>query len=381
MGKGRANGEGSIDWVESKQRYRARVSLPDGTRKAVYGKTRAEVGAKLTELLKAAKDHLPVPSEVLTVSAYLSEWLATHGSTIRPSTAERYRGMVDLHVKPGIGRIRLARLEVRDLDRLFANMLASKLAPATVRQARAIVGRALRDAERKGLVARNVARLTTSVKVERQEMRCFDAEQARRFVAAAEGERLGALLILTVCHGLRQGEVLGLRWEDVDLVVGTVTVRNQLQAIPKRGDEPRRWVLVPPKTQQSRRIVPLSSVAWDALRRHRAAQAEERMERGPAWDPSWNLVFANEVGRPIDHGNLQRRVFLPVLERAGLPVIRFHDLRHTAATLQLESGQSPHVVSGALGHNNVSTTMNVYAHVTQGQRADLARAVDGIFGR
>lgn len=398
MGKTRANGEGSIDWVESKGRYRARVSLPDGTRKAVYGTTRAEVASKLTELLKAVKDNVPIPSEQLTVGAYLGEWLDHHTPKIRTSTAERYRRMVEVHVVPAVGRLKLARLEARDLDRLFAAMSAEGKAPATVRQARAIVGRALRDAERQGMVARNVARLTDAPKVERSEMRCFDEEQANSFVDACAGDRFEALFVLAVCHGLRIGELTGLRWPDVDLEAGTVTVRYQLQRLnprPVRDAKGKagapeapgvtraagRWALVPPKTKRSRRAVRLSDVAIEALRNHRVRQAEERLKAGPAWDATWDLVFANEVGRPMSPQNLTRRHFHPVLQGAELPKIRLHDLRHTCATLQLREGVPVNVVSEGLGHEDVALTLNTYAHVLPDQQEGAARAVDAIFRR
>ncbi|MCB9677901.1 MAG: site-specific integrase [Alphaproteobacteria bacterium] len=379
MGR-RANGEGSIDFVPSRNRYRASVSLPNGKRKQVYGRTRAEVAEKLTDLLKSVKDGLPVPSDRLTMGGYLDEWSAKHATKIRASTADRYARMLRVHVGPVIGSVKLSRLEPRDLDRVFATMHANGSAPATIRQARAIIGRALRDAERQGLVARNVAKLTDPPKVERREMECLNPEQARAFLTAAQdpGERFGALFVLAISHGLRLGELTGLRWDDLDLDAGTLTVRNQLQAV--RGPQGETWKLVPPKTARSRRALALSTVATEALRAHRARQAEERLRMGPAWDDSWGLVFTNEIGRPVHPSNLTRRHFQPLLKRAELPRIRFHDLRHSAATLLLSAGEPVVAVSASLGHSQVSTTLNTYAHAMPEHLAQVATTVDRIFG-
>jgi integrase len=188
-------------------------------------------------------------------------------------------------------------------------------------------------------------------------MKVLTPEQARRFLEAAKGTRFEALFILAVTSGMRQGELLGLRWQDIDLEQGMVAVRSTLQRI--EGE----WRFMEPKSQKSRRRIVLAPSAMDALKRHRAKQNEERLRQGAYWQ-DWGLVFANEIGRPMEAGNLTNRYFRPLLRVAGLPVIRFHDLRHTAATLMLAGNTPIKVASMMLGHSQTAFTMDKYMHVT-----------------
>ena len=166
-----------------------------------------------------------------------------------------------------------------------------------------------------------------------------------------------------------KNDILNLKWQDVDLEGGNLKVRGTLQRTPGG------FTIAEPKTAQSRRQIELTTAAVEALRRHRTAQAAERLRLGAAWEDN-GLVFANEVGRPIEVRNLLRRSFLPLLERAGLPRIRFHDLRHTAATLCLSQGVHPKVVAEMLGHSQISVTLDLYSHVTPTMQQQASRALD-----
>jgi integrase len=199
-------------------------------------------------------------------------------------------------------------------------------------------------------------------------------EQARAFLAGARGDRLEALYVLALSTGMRQGELLGLRWKDVNLERGVLQVKSTLQ----RGAH--GFVFSEPKTARSRRQIILTKVASAGLKRHRIRQAEERLSLGEAWEDN-DLVFANEAGRPIESTNLVRRSFRSVLNRAGLPRMRFHDLRHTYATLALGQGVHPKVVSDALGHANISITLDTYSHTTAAMHQQAADALDAVLRR
>jgi integrase len=179
---------------------------------------------------------------------------------------------------------------------------------------------------------------------------------------------------LAVTTGMRQSELLGLTWSDVDLDAGTVHVRRQLIWTPGRGPS-----FSEPKTAKGRRVIRLPHIAAEALRAHRRQQLEERLALGAAWEDH-DLVFPNEVGRPVERNNLVKRSFLPLLAKAGLPRIRFHDLRHTAATLLLSLGEHPKVVQERLGHSTISVTLDVYSHVLPDLQRQAASKLDGLFG-
>ena len=215
------------------------------------------------------------------------------------------------------------------------------------------------------------ADLVTPPRAAHREMQTLSPEQARAFLDAAQGDRFHALYVLALSTGMRQGELLALRWQDVDLDRGTVQVRGSLQRTPAG------LTLTEPKTAASRRQVGLTPSAVAALRRHRVAQTEERLRFGSVWQDN-GLVFCNEIGEPIDATHVTVRPFRRLLERAGLPQIRFHDLRHTAATLLLGQGVHPKMVSEMLGHTQIAITLDLYSHVTptmQRQATDAMEAV------
>jgi integrase len=366
----RANGEGSV-YRRKDGRWAASVSLDHGRRKAFYGKTRQEVGRKLGAALKARQDGLPVVGERQTVAKFLESWLESTRPTVRPRTFTRYEEYVRLHVIPELGSLTLARLSPQYLQRLYANRLEAGLSPTSVAHLHAVLHRALEQAARWGLTPRNVAKLVTPPRPSRREMATLSPEQARALLQTAEGDRLEALYVLALSTGMRQGELLALRWRDVELEGGSLQVRATLQ---RTHDG---FQFAEPKTARSRRQVALTRAAADSLRRHRSRQLEERLQMGAAWEDN-DLVFANEVGRPIEAGNLIRRSFHPLLQRAALPQVRFHDLRHTAATLALGKGVHPKMVAEMLGHSQIAVTLDLYSHVTptmQRQAADALEAV------
>jgi integrase len=206
-------------------------------------------------------------------------------------------------------------------------------------------------------------------------MHALTAAQAQRLMDAVVGDRLEAPYALAITTGMRQGELLGLRWSDVDLQGGWLQVRQVLQYQAGTG-----YVFVEPKTATSRRSTKLPTITMEALRQHRLRQNEERLALGPAW-ADLDLVFPNSIGKPMDGVHLLRREFLPLLQRAGLARIRFHDLRHTAATLLLgQRRASVNAVSRMLGHAGAAITVGIYGHVTSDQERQPAEAMDALFG-
>jgi len=370
----RGHGEGAI-YKRRDGRWAGVVDLGYETgkrrRKSYYGATRREVQEKVAAALRARQQGLPILSDKLTLATYLVDWLKTAQSSIRPRTWARYEQYVRVHATPTLGRVPLAKISPQHLQHLYRSRLDAGLSATTVAHLHAVMHRALRQAERWGLVARNVVALVDPPRGARREMTTLSAEQARALIHAAKDDRYGALYVVAVTSGMRQGELLGLRWRDVDLTAGTVHVRTTLQ---RAGDS---LAFVEPKTSHSRRQVLLTELAVSAMRRHRVAQTSERLRLGAAWEDN-DLVFANEIGRPVEASNLLRRSFLPLLRRAGIPRLRFHDLRHTAATLMLGRGVHPKIVSEMLGHSQVGLTLDVYSHVTPTMQREAASALDGL---
>jgi integrase len=233
--------------------------------------------------------------------------------------------------------------------------------------------RALKDALRLGLVQRNVTEMVNVPRREHREMSTLSEEQSRWFLDTVVGDRFEAHYVLALTTGMRQGELLALRWQDVDLERATLQVRLNVQ------EAGGKCILAEPKTPYSRRSIALSQLVVGALRAHRVLQNEERLALGPVWNTSFDLVFPNTIGGIMIPDNLAKRSFKRFLAKAGLPDMRFHDLRHTAATLLLSRGINPKVVSEMLGHADISITLRVYAHVTPHMQQAAADVMDALF--
>jgi integrase len=245
----------------------------------------------------------------------------------------------------------------------------SGLSPRTVQYLRAVLRRALGQAPKWDLVARNVATLVEPPRSVKHEIHPFTPKQAQAFLTAVKGDRLEALYSVAIALGLRQGEALGLRWSDIDFDAGTLTVRVALHRI---GGEP---VLTEPKTNKSRRTVHMPPSFVASLREHRIRQLEERLMMEPRWDDSWNLVFASTIGTPLDARNVVRH-FKAALVKANMPDLRLHDLRHTCASLLLAQGVGPRTIVEVLGHSQISLTMDTYSHVMPEMRREAAELME-----
>ena len=371
MGQRRDKGTGMIR-RRADGRWEGRLDLGflDGkrVRRSVYGATEREVRTKLRELAREVERGASPAPERLTVGDYLGHWLETVARPrVRPRTYESYETTIRVHLLPALGRIRLSRLRATDVERLLAAKVASGLSPRTVDYCLTVLRMALAHAERTGLVPRNVAALVEGPRVPRAEARPLTPEELARFLATIAGHRDEALYLTALGTGLRQGELLGLRWSDLDLDRGRLTVRLQAQRIGGA------LVLVEPKTERSRRTVVLPPVVVEALRRHRRQQAAERLQ-ATRWH-DLGLVFCGTEGRPRD-GRALTKQFQRLLARAGIPRRPFHQLRHSVATFLLAAGVDLKVIAELLGHTQISTTADVYASVLPAALEGVAETLD-----
>jgi integrase len=294
------------------------------------------------------------------------------GGSVKPITFESYERLVRVHIAPALGRLKLKALSPAHLQGFYRERLDAGLSPRTVQYLHVLLHKALKQALRWGLVPRNVCEAVDPPRVYREEIQPLSPRQALALLEVAREVRLEALYVLAIHCGLRQGELLGLRWEDIDLEARTLQVRRTLTA-GKSGP-----AFTAPKTAKSRRSVRLTSGAVTALRHHREHQLEERERLAGLWQDH-GLVFATEVGTPLHRSNLTSRSFKPLLKKAGLPhSVRFHDLRHTCATLLLSKGVHPKLVQELLGHSNVSITLDTYSHILPGMGNKAANAMDDV---
>lgn len=335
----------------------------------IYGKTRQSVAEKLAKAIADRNGGLLFEAGTLTLNEYLERWLNDSvRDSVKQSTFENYSYVVRFHLVPALGHLKLKALTPAHVQGLYRSKLDSGLSPRTVRLIHTILHKALKQAVRWGMIPRNVTEAVTAPRYVKKEIEPLTPEQTRALLRTARGERLEALYVLAVSTGLRQGELLGLRWTDVDLKRASLQVRQQLTRT-REG-----LSFTSPKGSKSR-SVKLTSNAVDALKRHRKRQLEEALKLARSRQDTV-LVFTSTAGTPLDVGNLTYGSFRPLLERAGLPRIRFHDLRHTFATILLSKGTHPKIVQEMLGHANITLTMDTYSHVLPDMQEGAVSAME-----
>jgi integrase len=349
------------DPITGKRRQK-RLSSP--TKRGIEALVAATIQAAQTGFTDAGR---------LTVRDFLAQWLEAAAPTLRPSTNRRYLDLVRLHLVPVLGNVRLSKLGASDVQRLYADRLAAGLSPTSVRHVHGVLHRALDQAVRWGIVGRNVTEAVDPPRRITPEAKTWNAQQVATVLAAAGDDDLEALWRLALLTGMRRGELIGLRWRDLDLDRGILAVRRTLS----RGHG-SALIAGEPKTASGRRQIALPASAVDVLRRHRVRQLEVRLAAGPVYDDR-DLVFAGDTGAPLHPNSLNLR-FRRLITRADVPPIRFHDLRHTCATLMLANGEHPKVVQERLGHADIAMTMNLYSHVTADMQRDAADRLDALIG-
>lgn len=374
----RGHGEGSIRQRQD-GRWEAIVDIGRGTdgkrqRKSIYGKTRKEVADRLKVLLADQQKGMPINTdERQTLKAFLTGWLRVVKDEVRPATYVQYEVSLRKHIIPRLGHIPLAKLTPQNVREFVAAEVEAGLSPTTAKLARAVLRRALEMAVEDGLIYRNPARVarqkgSSSASKPKFRGQYLNEEQARSLLESLRGHRSEALYSVALALGLRRGEALGLRWCDVDFDKGTVTVTGSLLRIGK-GTQLQR---LETKTEGSNRTIRVPAQLLQVLRSHKVRQKEEKLKKGSAWKGNeWDLVFTTDVGTGIEPRNLNRQL-TTLLAKAGLPNIRFHDTRHTAAVLMLAQGIPLKVVSQVLGHSKISTTADIYAHVLPRQEQEAA---------
>lgn len=340
-------------------------------------RTKREAERALVEILGRLERGTYVEPTRQDLAAYLREWLPAVRSTVRPGTWNSYRTNMERHVIPRIGTVPLQRLGAEHLNGLYAELLESGrcdgrggLSPRTVRYTHTILHRALRDAVRWGRLPRNVADLADAPRSKAPEMQTWHQEELKRFLDNVVTDRLYAAWLLLATTGLRRGELLGLRWQDVVLDTGRIVIRQSLMSV---GGELN---LSAPKTSKSRRGLSLDPTTTAVLRAHRGRQLQERLAWGPDYQDA-GLVFCREDGAPVRPDSFSRR-FQTLASAAGLPVIRVHDVRHTYASIALTAGTHPKVVADRLGHSTIGTTLDTYSHVVQSLEDQAAAQVAAV---
>ena len=364
MAKKRANGEGSIRKRKDGRwegRYTAGHNLETG--KPIYrnvlGKTQAEVKEKLKTAIQETQSLDFSKTGQYTVGQWMDVWYENYAKIkVRPSSHQTYKGYIENHIKPNIGDIPLEKLTTLDLQRLYKTLLANGrvdrleskgqpkgLSPKTVRNIHQILSSALKLAQEQRIILTNPAEGCALPKVEHREMKTLPVEQLQSFLREAKDSGVFELYYLELATGLRRGELLGLKWEDIDLEHGDLRVRRQIARINGKVVE------APLKTKNAYRTLPLAEDTISILN-------EQKKKVGSS---PW--VFPSATGGPISPDSVLHMLHR-VLKRAGLPQVRFHDLRHTFATLALQNGVDIKTVSGMLGHFSAGFTLDTYAHVT-----------------
>lgn len=344
--------------------------------------TKRDADRALTKILAEVDANTYAEPSKLTLGEYLQRWLRDYA---QPKTAvktrERYTEIIDLHLVPALGHVRLSKLQPIHLQQYYAEALQAGrkdgrpggLSAQTVLHHHRLLHKALETAVRWQLIGRNVADAVEPPRPERHEMKALTEDEITRLLGAARGHWLYVPILLAVTTGLREGEILGLRWQDVDHQAGTLAVRQVLQ----RTDN--GLIFKEPKTQKSRRSVTLPAFVVEFLRRHREEQAALKDQLETEYQ-EYGLVCPRADGRPRCPTTVIPSL-TAILSRAGLPRVRFHDLRHTHASLLLSQGVHPKVVSERLGHSTISITLDTYSHVLPGMQEEVARRLDSLFRR
>ena len=323
----------------------------------VSAKRKSVVEKLLRQAMADADRGLVFDTGTLTLADYLKRWLEDVHDTVRPRTFERYEQIARKHIIPTLGANKLKGITANHVRGLYKEKLQS-LSPRSVQYIHVTLHKALKQAVNDGLIPRNATEAVKPPQVRREEIRPLTSDQVKALLGAAREDQLRCLYTVAVTCGLRQGELLGLKWDDADLDAGTLQVRRSLS----------NGTFTAPKTAKSRRSITLPQTAVKALKNHRERQLEEEAA-------ATRLVFASETGEPLDRYHVSRK-FKALLKRANLPQVRFHDLRHTCATLLLSKNVNPKIVSEMLGHSTIAITLDTYSHVLPNMGNAAAGAID-----
>ena len=372
MAKQRGHGEGSI-YQRQDGRWAASITLENRKRKTFYGKTRKEVQEKLRVALNEQKQGILSTGPQQSMKQFLEQWLEeVHKPTIRIGTYKGYRRYLDKHVLPVLGHVMIQKLTPQQIQAFYTRKQQEGLSAKSIINIHGMLHKALDHAIRWGLVPRNVCDAVSLPKRTRHEIQPLTDKQARQLLVAASGHSLEGLLTLAVTTGMREGELLALKWQDINFEARSLHIRHSMGYIPGKG-----YLEFEPKTSKSRRKVVLPPFVCEALKQHRMRQLEARLKAGTRWQ-DLDLVFCNKYGGYLDPAHLRQR-FDKLLREARLPDVRFHDLRHSAATILLSLGVPAKVVQEILGHSLISMTMDIYSHVLPDMQQEAMDKMNDLF--
>jgi integrase len=383
----RHNGEGCIH-PRRDGRWAAVLSTGCGKRKTIYGATEAEVQEKLTRARNQQLDHIPFTDERLTVAHWLNTWLRNvKPPATAPKTWVVYEYFVRLHLMPGLGSIRLVKLQPQHVREFLGEKLDAGLSARTVKHLRSTLRAALNQAMNDDLIQRNAAAKVAPPAIQPRIMDVYTPDEARQLLQTVRGHRLEALFTAAIGLGLRMGECLGLQWPDVDFARGLLTVRHNLQRVRRvrrgdvvqEGEAKTERLLGQPKGKKVHSLR-LPVVVLEALKRHYARQQEERRLAGSSWKGDGRYVFTSNVGTPLEQRRLDR-IFKELCDRAGLRRIRFHDLRHSAASILIAQSVHPKAIQELLRHSSIQLTMDTYGHLFEQVQQETADKMDEVLGR
>ncbi|MBA2286302.1 MAG: tyrosine-type recombinase/integrase [Ktedonobacteraceae bacterium] len=378
--KGRGHGEGSVyerksDTVKRNKPWVAQIPLGTGKTKSLYFKTQKEAQQALRKALNEQEQGMLITERDQKVGPYLEHWLEhIHRPHIRLTSYRRYQAALYRHIVPALGHIPLRRLTSQDINVFYAQQQKEKQSARSIHVMHALLHKALDDAmqAQPPLVARNVSDAAKLPHILRADQQFLTQEQAHILLEAAKGHRFETLLILALTTGMRRGELVALRWQDIDFEHRCLHVRQTANTVSGYG-----IVVGEPKTEASRRRIMLHPFVLETLKLHRETQEAVRLKAGGEWQDN-NLVFCNEQGAFYRPQRVLTQ-FQAILRDAGLPHLRFHSLRHSAATILLAKGVNPKVVQSILGHSSFQMTMDTYSHVLPDQQEDAMSKWDDLF--
>jgi integrase len=332
-------------------------------------KTRRECQEWIRRSRDQIDDGLTFASTKLILGDYLMDWLATEKFIFRPSTWSHYQQLIRTYIVPNIGSITLKDLKTNDIQRMYTRLVKQRVGVPTIQKIQKLLHSSLGTAEETGIITRNPVSYAHPPREPYKEMKILDADQVSRFLFSIKGHIWEPLFHLAITSGMRLRELVALKWEDLDWIQQSLLIKRQLSKVPNSGD-----MFQPLKTNSSRRTITLGDETIQILRNHHDRQWSQRLRAGDRWVDN-GLIFSNSKGRPICVSYLTER-FKKLLDAAGIPRIRFHDIRHTNASLLISHGVPPTIVARRLGHSKISTTLDIYSHVSEGQQRDAARLLD-----